>query len=648
MCGISGVINLSNRLSSRDLMKMNRQITHRGPDDEGFYLGYSDKEAQVLLSEQSALESRTFHSYRLIEAISYEDSFFTVGFGHRRLSILDLSPMGHQPMHHEESGITLTYNGEIYNYVELREELKFLGFKFKSQSDTEVLLLAWVAWGPACLNKLNGMFAFLIFDPRDGGKVFAVRDRFGVKPLYWTRTKGYMAFASEIKQLKVLPEYAASLNNEIVYDYLAFGQLDHTEQTFDTEIFQLKGGHYLEVNLSNTSYKIHNWYTLPFSTWKGSEKEAIEQYESLFIDAVRLRLRSDVPIGSCLSGGLDSSSIVCVMADLLKHQANACIQTVTACYNIPEYDEWHHAAKVIEKTGAKPHRLFPSLEELEQNLSQLLWHMDEPFSSTSQFSQWSVFKGVSAAGLKVVLNGQGADEQLAGYGGNDAPLYSGLLKQFHLLRLAKESLSYKKRNNNWPKGFWLQAISNNAPWTQLLIPKRNISNTDVPSWLKKVRLVPLGQEYKITSLREGLIRQTMVSSLPALLRYEDRNSMAWSVESRVPFMDYRLAEFTLNLPEQLVYREGTRKYILREAMKNTLPSEIYQRRDKMGFVTPEEVWFKGTAKGWFEENFKYAGLHFPNIFNTHIETLNGQFQKGEVPFSFSLWRTFSIVEWLKK
>lgn len=646
MCGITGVININRNTHTSYLQKATTIIQHRGPDDEGFSLWDGETAPTIFCGQDTAPDSKEFHGITTLPS----SADWKVGFGHRRLSIVDLSPAGHQPMIDQTTGIAISYNGEVYNYKEIRPELEALGHRFVSHSDTEVILKAWVQWGPACLNKFNGMFGILILDPRNGGHLYAVRDRFGVKPVYWTKTENYFGFASEIKQLKVLPDFETNLNQNIAYDYLAYGQIDHTNQTFDTNIFQLRGGQIMTVDLQSYSYKIEDWYTLPATKWHGTDKEAIDKFEELLTDSVRLRLRADVTVGSCLSGGLDSSAIVCLMEKVLRGQANNGIKTITACFENKKYDEWEYAEAVVKQTGADAHRVFPSFNNLQTDLEKLLWHMDEPFGSTSQFSQWSVFKGAADAGLKVMLDGQGSDEQLAGYSGNDLPLYAGLLKNMRFAETLKEANAFKGTYGYYPKSQLIGAARRTWPGIDSILPPswRTTEATYLPDWLNKGYKAAESRLQAPKSLRDTLIHQTLYTSLPVLLKYEDRNSMAWSIESRVPFLDYRFVEFSLNLPEHLTYRKGVRKYILREAMRNTFPQKIYERRDKMGFVTPEELWLKGEGKDWFHNAIDNGSSFAPNLI--HKQKANKQVDellKGNANFDFSYWRLACLGNWLK-
>ncbi|MES2701951.1 MAG: asparagine synthase (glutamine-hydrolyzing) [Bacteroidota bacterium] len=634
MCGILSVVNLRNNLTGASLAKASAIIRHRGPDDEGFLTWVPGDEPRVWAGNDTAPTTREHFGYDSIPA----QQQFKVGFGHRRLSILDLSPAGHQPMLHAKAGLAITFNGEVYNYLEIKAELEQLGHKFNTTCDTEVILHAWEQWGPECLHRFNGMFAFVLLDHRNR-KLYAVRDRFGVKPLYYYKNADALYLASEIKQIRTAPGYSFAVNEKIVRQFLAAGAAEHTNNTFDTEVKHLPGGHYMVVDLAAESGKfdIVKWYTLTPKKWKGSYDEAAEQLKSLLTDAVNVRLRSDVTVGSCLSGGLDSSSIVCIAAELLRAKGDFSGQeTVTACYDNARYDEWGFAQEVIKQTNAHPHRTFPSFEGLQRDMETFLWHQDEPVGSTSVFSQWAVFKASHEAGLKVMIDGQGADEQLAGYDSNDVPLYAGLMRRAKLMSLVEEARAYKAEKGAWPIGFMLGGA-------RLTMGKKVPVQT--VDWLKGTEPARIHSQ-PASSLHENLLRQLHGEPLPALLRYEDRNSMAWSVESRTPFMDYRLVEFNLGLPERFAYRNGVRKAVLRTAMHGVIPKAIEQRRDKMGFVTPEEVWLKGEGRQWFLDTIDNTSRQFSDIIEadklrTHIDNI----MSGKESFTFLPWRLASLGMW---
>jgi len=361
-------------------------------------------------------------------------------------------------------------------------------------------------------------------------------------------------------------------------------------------------------------------------------------------------MRSDVPVGSALSGGLDSSTIVNLMRDVLReeHLDNHPIQTITSCSQYKEFDEWEYAEVVIQQVKAESHQIYPTFEKMQEDLDRLLWHMDYPFGSTSQFSQWCVFEEAKRNGLPVMINGQGADEQLAGYGGNDMSLYIGLLSQGYVSELWKETKAYKAYNGKWPLAFLAGAVQHLLPngLMNLLPDRYRVFKQYPPLWLKNN---DLKKRFSWPdSLNESLKRQVTQYPLPSLLRYEDRNSMAFSVESRVPFMDHRLIEFTLGLPENLVYRRGERKYILRQAFKGIVPDKIIQRKDKMGFVSAEERWIKEEGKKWFESQMDRAESSTADFVNgAEALSLLKEIQSGARAFDFDPWKIVCFSLWLK-
>jgi asparagine synthase (glutamine-hydrolysing) len=365
---------------------------------------------------------------------------------------------------------------------------------------------------------------------------------------------------------------------------------------------------------------------------------------------VRLRLRSDVPVGSALSGGLDSSTLVSLMREILNEDqlCEHSIPTISSCSADKRYDEWEFAETIIKQVGASSSQVFPSFGKLLQDIDRLIWHMDYPFGSTSQFSQWCVFEEAKRRKLPVMINGQGADEQLAGYGGNDISLYIGLLNKKSYVELFSEVRAYKKYHGKWPFAYLIAAIQHELP-KQLMrnLPDRfRVFKQHAPSWLKG----PVVQDEMVwpDGLKESLVKQVTQDPLPSLLRYEDRNSMAFSIESRVPFMDHRLIEFSLGLPENLVYRKGEKKYILRKAFQGKIPDKIVQRRDKMGFVSAEERWLKEEGKSWFKKMIEESSKNNKDWINEKEATSYlERIQSENVPFNFDPWRMICFDLWLR-
>lgn len=454
MCGIATLISLnqsSNYLHHINLMT--DVINHRGPDDEGFVFFsknnssskdqpytdhiFSGKDGSPKLQELSLnyVPKEQYTNQKIPDSV--------VALGHRRLSIIDLSPYGHQPMCDSSSRYWIIFNGEVYNYIEIREELEAMGHHFVSGTDTEVILNAYKQWGKDCLSRFNGMWAFIIFDTKNG-TLFASRDRFGVKPLYyWYSPEGFLAFASEIKEFTVLPGWKAKLNGPQAYDFLVSeaGLANHTSETLFRDVYQLRGGKAFEVQVSrlSTELPIYRWYDLKINKLDITLEEAKKEFLKLFQDTIRIRLRSDVPVGSCLSGGLDSSSIVCVVNDILKEEKLEEIQkTFSACSDVEKLDERKFIDEVVKSRNIEAKYIYPSPEKMLDCIDSLTWHHDEPFDCTSIYAQWLVFQLASENGIKVMLDGQGSDEQLCGYHRFFGCRYAQLFKSLNLLRLGCE------------------------------------------------------------------------------------------------------------------------------------------------------------------------------------------------------------------
>ncbi|HXE98219.1 MAG TPA: asparagine synthase (glutamine-hydrolyzing), partial [Dongiaceae bacterium] len=515
MCGIAGFVSIASH-DSELIVRMTTPIRHRGPDDEGYVI-FSDAGRNPLVCGGADTPANAYAGawdYSPVQSISsVAGTPVTMAFGHRRLSIVDLSPLGHQPMSYSNARYWITYNGEIYNHVELRAELGSLGHRFSSHADTEVLLAAYAQWGEQCLHRLNGMWAFAILD-RLESTLFIARDRFGVKPLYyWISPEGLFAFASEIKQFIELPGWQARINAQRTYDFLVFGLTDHTHETMFDGLFQLKPGHCMKIDLKrigelapNQAISTQSWYVLKAAPFIGTFEDACEKFRQTFMDSVKLRLRADVPVGSCLSGGLDSSSIVCMMNELLSQQEAPAIQkTFSACTDVERYNERKWIDIVVDETGVDAHYVYPSLENLFEESDQITWHQDEPFGSTSIYAQWNVFKLASVAGVKVMLDGQGADEYLAGYHGFFGARLAGLFKELRWIELMREALSMR-RIHAYSLSTSLKFLANHIlPHGIADALKQKIGHThSTPSWLNLQALPaePVDPKYA-TGAREG-------------------------------------------------------------------------------------------------------------------------------------------------
>jgi asparagine synthase (glutamine-hydrolysing) len=647
MCGIAGICSFNENVPPKVIKRMTDTLRHRGKDDEGFLaVNWESNETYSLTGSENKVEGKR------IEDFNKPVHLF---LGHRRLSIIDLSSAGHQPMSNEDGSLWIIYNGEVYNYLEIRKGLESLGHRFRSQTDTEVILHAYEEWGVDCLAHFNGMWSFAILDLRTR-RMFCSRDRAGIKPFYYIHNRKHFCFASEIKALLSLDDFSIEPNEQILADYLFSGLLDHTEETFFNNIYQLRAGEYLLLEENRVT--VHPYWDIEEREIRFVREEDYEErFFELLQDSIRLRLRSDVPIGTCLSGGLDSSTIVC-MANRLMFDGQSISpalvgkrqKTFTSCFENPAYDERKFIEKVIGQTGAERNYVFPGAEHLFNDLDRLIWHQDEPFGSTSIYAQWNVMKAAKERGVTVLLDGQGADELLAGYIPSFYVLFRDLLKRAHLVRLIKAIKGFKNGQGRLPSPTrmfvaLLPSWSKQALWHIL---KEGVEWSENSFRERYLRILPRPDKFR-DSLNDYLYQMFRFTSLPGLLHYEDRNSMAFSVEARLPFLDYRLVEYLFSLPSEQKIKEGVTKVILRKALKGVLPEEIRDRHDKMGFVTPEDIWFRTTLRDPIHQ-----------IINSKTFADRGYFDVGKVNesfrqhctekknISFTIWRWVSTELWFRR
>lgn len=628
MCGIAGFYQINGPADPGLVAWMIDRLRHRGPDDSGL----------IALDKRESLPSLVL--------------------GHCRLAIIDLSAAGHQPMSNEDGKIWIVYNGEVYNYMELMEELASRGHRFRSRTDTEVILHAYEEYGVDCLQRFNGMFAFALWDGR-ARLLFCARDRFGIKPFYYHFDGERFLFASEIKALLHPEGVKREPNPQIIYDYLVNGYLDHTGETFFQGIAQLPPAHYLL--LEGGDLRVRRWWDLCPSRdghWAPSDPELAERFRSLLTDAIRLRLRSDVPIGTCLSGGLDSSSIVCLANRLMFPHEKASRpeivgerqKTFSSCFEERRWDEREFIYEVLEQTGAEANFAFPQGEELFELIPQLVWSQDEPFGSTSIFAQWHLMK-LASQKVKVLLDGQGADEILAGYHRAFGALYLDLMERFRIGRLLRELVFYRWVHRSFQPYVFSGLARSLLPdaWVGRL---RGRITGDIhwidPEFQRGYRRDFGFDERFGTHLDSQLYSVLTRYGLPALLHYEDRNSMAFSLEARVPFLDYRLVEFAFTLPASQKIRDGMTKVVLRNAMRGLLPEKVRMRMDKMGFVTPEDLWFRGKMRPGIEEiltskSFRERGYLRPERVLEEFRA----YCRGERSIRSVLWRWINLELWLR-
>jgi asparagine synthase (glutamine-hydrolysing) len=588
----------------------------------------------------------------------------TLVLAHRRLAIIDTSDAGLQPMARRDGRYWITYNGEVYNYVELRAELEAKGHRFATRSDTEVMLAAYEEWGEGCLGRFAGMFAFVIYD-RQAQRLFAARDRFGVKPLYRWQSNGRLAFASEIKQFAAVPGFSARANPQRCYDFLAGGLFDHTGETLFAGVEQLRGGECVTIDVAHwrrdQQVEPRRWYRLPAPG--GLELDAAtaaERFRALLAEAVRIHLRADVTVGSCLSGGLDSSSIVCLAVDeLARQRASNVFHTVSSCFDEKSVDERPFIEAVVHRAGVLNSQVFPRPEGLAEAVETVTRHQDEPFGSTSIFAQWCVFQRAGAEGIKVMLDGQGADEQLAGYHGLFPLYYRQLLRQGRFDRLLR-TLRDRRRLHGTTARAEVMALA------MMLIPAMILRRVAVwarrargEAWLGPALLAvsgdaPAPHHAAIARDRLGPIRslgqncraQVQTTNLPMLLHYEDRSSMAHGVEARVPFLDHRLVEFSIALGDAHKMDGAETKAVLRNGLKDILPPAVRERHDKLGFATPEEIWLKGPLRGFIMDGIEETLRRFPDFFDAQgLRQMSREVLDGVRPFDFKLWRAVNFGTW---
>lgn len=662
MCGITSFIAFTGKYTTpKQIEQMNNQIRHRGPDDEGYYCLTTDGQQLILSGSETAKNNTQSLApyYPQQQITNHQEQHISLALGHRRLSILDLSPLGHQPLSIDNNNYWISYNGEVYNYLEIRQELEILGYKFISHSDTEVILTAYKHWGTQCLDKFNGMFAFIIYDASNK-HVFIARDRFGVKPLYYYSDDSGIYLASEIKQFTQLVSWQPCLNHQIAHDFLVYGLSDHTSQTMFEDVEQLRGGEYAIINTLNftsiTDFQIKRWYHLDTSTKQVKYDIASQKFKDLFIDSVRLRLRSDVKVGSCLSGGLDSSAIVSVMANLLKENSSSeLLNTFSACSMHKEFDEKEYIDEVVTRSKAKPFFCYPNLDDLLEVNDKLTWHQDEPFGSTSIFAQWSVFEQAKKQNVTVMLDGQGADEQLAGYQGLYFQIYlNELLSNGRIVKFVQEIKAFNKIHGIAIKSTLIKSVISLFPPTLkkqigkfLGKPLYNISwlNNDAFSYHDINPFLVGGMNNR--SVKDTLYAQIIHNNLSMLLHWEDRDSMAHSIESRIPFLDYHLVEFLFSLPTEYKINSGITKKILRDALDGILPDKIKNRMSKLGFATPEEIWVKQNHQ-LFRNKLIEAIEICPSIFNrVQVLIIFDEIISGKRAFDFWLWRIISFGTWFK-
>jgi len=617
MCGLVAIIQPGGVIDSSLLDAMRDRLWHRGPD-----------------SGQSAI---------------LQFGGAVVGLAHRRLSILDLRTEAGQPFHSPDGKCHLVFNGEIYNFIELRQELKQLGHHFSTDSDTEVLLAAYQQWGERCMQKLNGMFAFVIWDERLG-KAFVARDRFGEKPLFYARLpSGGVAFASEIKALTAHPLVDGAPEINEVERALSGVVIHSREKTMFTGVRRFSAAHSAWVDVSGefADYRRY-WtpdYTAPSST--ASLSNLAGEFRELLSRSVAMRTRSDVKGAACLSGGLDSSTLVGMLAQSSDNRGFKLEETISARFpKDPTIDEGEYIDDVLRTTGLRGAELEVGPEGLLKDARSLLWHHEELVPSTSMYLEWCVMRRARELGYKVMIDGQGADELLGGY---QYFFQYRQLDQYTHMQYADMFLNTQL----FRLRLWLKSL-------RYADYERRIQRNPGMTWNElKERRLPLGDPYKYPDapglpplglggdFKYALSSSLLYDSLPVQLQSGDSNSMAHGVEARFPFLDYELVDWCIRLPSEAFIHNGWQKYILRKASAGLISKKVRWRSDKIGYMGPQDVWIRDVMNHWVEERlFDPILEQLPSYNRSIIEGLWRQHSQQQADHSTYLWQWASMAEWL--
>ncbi|PJA06889.1 MAG: asparagine synthase (glutamine-hydrolyzing) [Flavobacteriales bacterium CG_4_10_14_0_2_um_filter_32_8] len=662
MCGISGIVALktNKRKLLESLPTLMDAIKHRGPDDEGCSF-FSEKEILCTFGNDTPEKVKNSKlPYSPIASISDLDNNYFLGLGHRRLSIMDHSECGHQPMCDKSKNYWIVFNGEIYNYQSIKIVLEKLGHQFITQTDTEVLLNAYIEWGEECLLKLNGMWSFVLYDCRKN-ELFGARDRFGVKPFYYVNNEECFAFSSEIKSLIRLPNFEKKINPLAVYDYLVTGKLEVDDESFFKGIYELKPAHNFSFNLTTKTFKKNKYYELSYNKqWEAFDTSKFNKLTDVVFQkvyqAVKTRLRADVEIGTCLSGGLDSTIITCVINDIKnkkKDQNEEVQELFTAIYPDNSINEEHWAELVSKATNTNWNKTCPNAKDLKEQLEDLVYYQDIPFTSSSSFSQYKVMELVSKTEVKVTLDGQGADELFGGYSPHYVASVFNSLKKFSCSSFFNNINGQKSNFSNrsllylLPLKYNFSKLFQNSYQKRLIQSQPELNYINKKLWNDNSERIELKNDEFSCDLNKLLAHQFTQNKLKHLLRLADRNAMRFSIESRTPFVDdYELVEFVFNQSGAYKIRNSTSKYLLREAFKKLIPKEIYERKDKIGFATPENEWLKELkpiikemiSEQKNDEFVDWAGFNenFESIYDNALKT-NTQ----------RLWRLINFAIWKK-
>lgn len=653
MCGIVGYFNTNESICIKDVISSADMVKYRGPDDDGYLFVKNDGS---IINAKTRNEAERIRSDKINGGIAF-----------RRLAILDLTESGHQPMCDQSENYWIIFNGEIYNYIEIRSELQSLGYQFKTSTDTEVIIYSYIEWGNQCLEKFNGMWAFVIYD-KGRRKLFCSVDRFGIKPLYYNITKSTFAFASEVKQVFNVTNIEPKINDKVLFDYLSAGSYgNETKETFFKDIIKLLPGTYLEVYIAEAGIKCieKEWWQLKVNDEYYEENDISiisKSIKDIFYDSVKLRLRSDVEIGTCLSGGLDSSGIVCVLDEITKGKSGNKLFTIVSgesdnldykySKEIAEYVHGNHIIRRIDK------------EESFSDLKKFIWHNDEPLIKASMFGGYKVYQLAKENNVKVVFDGQGLDEYAGGYYQMPYIEYMNYLKKNKSRNLFRNHIDYLIKEENYTEQTLTKVLNmyNLKKALHKFTSKRLRLNLlkSVKGWFNRdflVENIRKSQLYNTAEVEDVRIAKDDVKlknyklfkhiNLPGILRQVDRNSMAFSVEARVPFLDHRLVEYVFSIKSEFILNRGFTKYAYREAMKGIIPDNIRNRRDKIGFYVDEfslvnsmKINFRELLMGLSEGDNYYNKDYI--IKKLDENSLNKQ------NYDNILWRIMNALTWQKE
>ncbi len=664
MCGIAGLI--FDQLDPRGgdwLTSMVQCLYHRGPDDGG---------AVVFgLGGKPVIERRLGPPG---ESITWNYLAIQMGLAARRLAVLDPGETGRQPMGGGEGSPWLVFNGAIYNFRRLRDDLRAAGMTFRGSGDTEVVLAAFRHWGPACFEKLEGMWALAIYEPA-ARRVVLSRDRFGIKPLYLTRFEKGVAFASEIKSLLTLPGVRREAEASLLCDFLVRGLVDHTDRTLFEGIWSVPPGSCITFDVRDpdaplaTGIDVFDGLSTE-SVHDGADPQAADSVRKLIRRAVASHLVSDVPVGSCLSGGIDSSFVVCaaraaVMGDALKLSTHWSQSAFTACLPGDPLDESRYAETVVGTCGdLNWRRVEPTAEGLVRDMTALMWHQEQPFGSPSIYMQWEVMRAARARGVTVLLDGQGGDELFCGYEGHLPPYLAHLLGRLRLALFLREFRAAVREGHGARSALAAHVAVNLAPRVVRDAARKRLDRVrfgwivgelfDAPPTPGIVEGLGMKASQRSAGrpssrLDEQLWRLIRSESLPSLLRFEDRSSMAFSVEARVPLLDRRLVELAMSLPVSKKIKDGRLKAVLRDAAVGIVPDEIIARRDKIGFSAPTAAWMRGALGDWWREALGSMSFLERGCFRAKgVERLIRRFDSGDDRAAPHLWRLAITEQWARQ